>query len=242
MNKSIDTNILDEILDEALPVYVKAKTEQPDVDIKFSEEHEENMRKIFDGVKRKEKFYYATKVVGKVAAVFVVAGVILCMAQPSNSAWKKKIAQFFVREEGTGYSWVVYDDSGDEYKLNFETSKNEIRNCKITFLDYLPAEYTLTVNMNNEKTKYFKLSNNEKTISVKISKEVNMKALDTEATSYLNAVISNIDMNYFSKDNICSYTWYKDNYLFRFYGENVENSEIVKVIENINYEEIEKIF
>lgn len=234
---------LDELLDEAIPIYEKGKNEEKIEEISFSKEHEAKMEKMFERIKRKEDFLDMAKVVTKVAAVLVVAFVLLGTFEPSNSAWKKRITEFFVKDEGTGYSWIVYDDSGDSYKLNFDAQKkNTGKNYKITFFNYLPDGYTLIIKTNNSVNKYFQLESNEKVISVKISESLSVKALDTEDTESEKININNIETAHYVKDDICSYTWFKDGYLFRFYGKNVEGDEMIKIIENINYDEIDKIF
>lgn len=233
---------LDELLDEAIPIYEKGKNEEKIEEISFSKEHEAKMEKMFERIKRKEDFLDMAKVVTKVAAVLVVAFVLLGTFEPSNSAWKKRITEFFVKDEETGYSWVVYGDSGDSYELNFDTQKKTNRKYRITFFDYLPSGYTLNIKSNNNINKYFQLKSDTKIISAKISKDTNMKALDTENTKSEKVTIDGINVNYYIKDNMCSYTWFKDDYLFRFYGKNVEDDEMTKIIENINYDEIDKIF
>lgn len=234
---------LDELLDEAIPIYLKRKDVPKNEEISFSEEHEKNMQKIFESVDKKEKVHETIKIMCKVAAVFICAIVILGVTEPSNSAWKFKITEFFVKEEKESeYSWVVYGDSGDSYELNFNVQKDKDKTYKITFLDYLPEGYTLSVNADNKKSKYFELSNGKSMISVKISKESNIKAIDTENVYSENILFNGITMNHFAKDETCSYTWFKDEYLFRFYGKNIEHEEMKKIIENINYDEIEKVF
>lgn len=233
---------LDELLDEAIPIYEKGKNEEKIEEISFSKEHEAKMEKMFERIKRKEDFLDMAKVVTKVAAVLVVAFVLLGTFEPSNSVWKKRITEFFVKDEETGYSWVVYGDSGDSYELNFDTQKKTNRKYRITFFDYLPSGYTLNIKSNNNINKYFQLKSDTKIISAKISKDTNMKALDTENTKSEKVTIDGINVNYYIKDNMCSYTWFKDDYLFRFYGKNVEDDEMTKIIENINYDEIDKIF
>ena len=94
---------LDELLDEAIPIYEKGKNEEKIEEISFSKEHEAKMEKMFERIKRKEDFLDMAKVVTKVAAVLVVAFVLLGTFEPSNSAWKKRITEFFVKDEGTGY-------------------------------------------------------------------------------------------------------------------------------------------
>lgn len=243
MSKQDVNRKLDELLDEAIPMYEKRKNEEKFEDIAFSKEHEAKMKKIFDGVRRKEKFYDVAKVTTRVAAVIIVAFVLLGTFEPSNSAWKKKITEFFIKDEGTGYSWVVYGDSGDSYELNFGTKKKNNKKCKITFLNYLPNGYTLDVKSDNEINKYFHLKgNNNCDILIKISKNSNLKALDTENASNEKVIVSGIEMNYYAKGNMCSYAWLKDSYLFRFYGKNIEEYEMTKIVENIDYDEIEKIF
>lgn len=233
---------LDELLDEAIPIYLKRKDVPKNEEISFSEEHEKNMQKIFESVDRKEKVHETIKIMCKVAAVFICAIVILGMTEPSNSAWKFKITEFFVKTDSTCYSWVVYGDSGDSYELNFDAQKDVNKKYKITFMNYLPDGYTLRVNADNKKTKYFKLIDGEKIISVKISKERNIKTLDTENVNNESVVINGIRMSHFLKENMCSYAWFKDDFLFRFYGENIEHEEMTKIIENIDYDEIEKVF
>lgn len=233
---------LDELLDEAIPIYLKRKDVPKNEEISFSEEHEKNMQKIFESVDKKEKVHETIKIMCKVAAVFICAIVILGVTEPSNSAWKFKITEFFVKTDSTDYSWVVYGDSGDSYELNFNAQKDASKKYKITFLNYLPDGYTLRVNADNKKTKYFKLIDGEKIISVKISKERNIKTLDTENVNNESVVINGIRMSHFLKENMCSYAWFKDDFLFRFYGENIEHEEMTKIIENIDYDEIEKVF
>lgn len=234
---------LDELLDEAIPIYLKRKDVPKNEEISFSEEHEKNMQKIFESVDKKEKVHETIKIMCKVAAVFICAIVILGMTEPSNSAWKFKITEFFVKEEKESeYSWVVYGDSGDSYELNFDAQRDVNKKYKITFMNYLPDGYTLSINVDNKRIKYFKLKNDNKEISVKISKEVNLKTLDTENADSEEDIINGITMAHYSKKDTCSYAWFKDNYLFRFYGENVEHEEMTKIIENINYDEIEKVF
>lgn len=233
---------LDELLDEAIPIYLKRKDVPKNEEISFSEEHEKNMQKIFESVDKKEKVHETIKIMCKVAAVFICAIVILGMTEPSNSAWKFKITEFFVKTDSTGYSWVVYGDSGDSYELKFDAQRDVNKKYKITFMNYLPDGYTLSINVDNKRIKYFKLKNDNKEISVKISKEVNLKTLDTENADSEKDIINGIAMAHYSKKDTCSYAWFKDNYLFRFYGENVEHEEMTKIIENINYDEIEKVF
>lgn len=233
---------LDELLDEAIPIYLKRKDAPKKEEISFSEEHEKNMQKIFESVDKKEKVHETIKIMCKVAAVFICAIVILGVTEPSNSAWKFKITEFFVRTDSTGYLWVVYGDSGDSYELNFDAQKDASKKYKITFLNYLPDGYTLSINVDNKKIKYFELRKADIMISVKISKENNIKMVDTEDVDSENIVFNGINMSHFAKDETCSYAWFKDDYLFRFYGKNIEHEEMTKIIENVDYDEIEKVF
>lgn len=248
-NSEANDKKLDELLNATLPTYVKMKNENvndTNEEVVFSKEHEENMRKLFENMKSGKRKTYsnsrtnvAKRLIPKVAIILIAAYAIFGVFMPSNSAWKERITKFFVQDEGTGYSWILYGDPDDLYDLRFG-EKNDGKSYKISFLKYLPKGYTINKITNTSRSKYFKLENNNSKIYFKIIVASN-NTLDNEETGNDVIEINNRKIYCRQKENEITFSWNDNKLVYNLHG-NIEYDELIKIIENIDYEEIDKIF
>ncbi len=248
-NSEAEEKKLDELLSAALPVYVKMKNENvndADEEVVFSKEHEENMKKLFENMKNGKSTTYhksrtniAKRLIPKVAIILIATYAMFGVFMPSNSAWKERITKFFVQDEGTGYSWVLYGDPDDLYDLRFG-EKNDGKSYKISFLKYLPKGYTISKITDVGKSKYIKFENAGLRICFKFGKNLSNVVDNEEAQSNL-IVVNNKNIYYCQKDKEITFTWSDDSLTYILYG-NVSYDDFVEIIENIDYEEINDIF
>lgn len=248
-NSEAEEKKLDELLSAALPVYVKMRNENvndADEEVAFSKEHEENMKKLFENMKNGKNTTYhksrtniAKRLIPKVAIILIATYAMFGVFMPSNSAWKERITKFFVQDEGTGYSWVLYGDPDDLYDLRFG-EKNDGKSYKISFLKYLPKGYTISKITNTSKSKYIKVENNSSRICLKITMALS-NVLDNEETENDIVEINNRKIYYCQKDEEITFSWNDNEMMYNLYG-NIEYNELVRIIENIDYEEIDRIF
>ena len=248
-NSEAENKKLDELLSAALPVYVKMKNENAndaDEEVVFSKEHEENMKKLFENMKNGKSTTYhksrtniAKRLIPKVAIILIATYAMFGVFMPSNSAWKERITKFFVQDEGTGYSWVLYGDPDDLYDLRFG-EKNDGKSYKISFLKYLPKGYTISKIVNTGKSKYLKIENGNFKISFKVGELANNTIDNEEITSDI-IFVDNKKIYSNQKDDDITFSWTNDEKMYTLYG-NIEYDELIKVIENVDYEEIDKIF
>lgn len=248
-NSEAEEKKLDELLSAALPVYVKMKNENvndADEEVVFSKEHEENMKKLFENMKNGKSTTYhksrtniAKRLIPKVAIILIATYAMFGVFMPSNSAWKERITKFFVQDEGTGYSWVLYGDPDDLYDLRFG-EKNDGKSYKISFLKYLPKGYTITSITDLEKSKYIKLEKDDQKIIFKVS-NVLQTVHDSEKSVNQILNIDNMEIYYSKKNDNEAFSWNNDEKMFNLYG-NIEYDELVDIIKSIDYEEIDRIF
>lgn len=248
-NSEAEEKKLDELLSAALPVYVKMKNENAndaDEEVVFSKEHEENMKKLFENMKNGKSTTYhksrtniAKRLIPKVAIILIATYAMFGVFMPSNSAWKERITKFFVQDEGTGYSWVLYGDPDDLYDLRFG-EKNDGKSYKISFLKYLPKGYTIVDIANTGKSKYVRFESDSHKIRFKVS-EFSRNIIDNEKTERTVAEIDGRKIYFSQKKDDITFSWTSNEKMYTLYG-NIEYDELIKIIENIDYEEIDRIF
>lgn len=237
MKKEILDTILDNMLKDAIPKYLEKTDREAKRKVEYSKEHEEKMAKIFAEVRRKERIVETNKMLKRVAIVLIVICVLSIAFNPSIcNAWKEKIVEFFIKAQKE-YSWIVYDDPAavDELIYNPAIDNTHI---KIDFLEYIPEGYILEKADEKFPWLYINFQKDNSKITLKISATLNT-AIDTENTHFEQMSVDETDVYYMLKGDIHSFCWNKDKYILRLNG-SVDKEELIKLIEGIDYEKIEK--
>ena len=251
----MDDKFVDKLLDELIHEAVKQPTkEEPDTikdeEITFSEEHEQKMQELFASVRKKERLTQAFSVTTKVAAVIVVATALIVFTPTAINAWKEKIKEFFIKEEAE-YSWIKFGDpseadgfnvvhSGEDNGLNDMLSVSS-GDLKVDFLGYVPEGFEVSEVVKDKPfSRLIALKKYENVLTIRITKE-SSKAMDTENQELIKIKIGNKKMYQTQKNNDTIIILENNGYVFKVLG-TAEYKEIIKVIENINYEKVENIF
>lgn len=248
MKKETYDENFNHIVDEAINEYVKKEQIEQDKNstekVEYSEIHNQKMKELFEEARKKEKSKILSRTIKyAVAVIAVLAILIISFSGPVQIAFKEKFGDFFISNKSE-YSWIVSANEDDIYILDFISGDEEM-NAKITFLDYLPNGYKMTIVEDNWRSKIIELNKNEIIINIKIAKSSLNRALDDiinsdEIDNKEVISINDIDILRYILNNSTAYTWEKDDVVYLVYG-NADKDIIENIIKGINYKEIKKI-
>lgn len=235
MKRKIANKVFDEMIEQAVKEYVEEQPEENYEKVEFSDDHKGKMNTLFEEVARREEQRKRDYTMLKVAAIFIFAVITISLLSPQISAWRERILKFFMKDK-QDYSWVAYGDERDLEELVDDSNKDEY---DISFLGYVPEGFKVNKYEVTPKTLYVRLRKDDKEIIFRISNITN-RALDTEETETVHEIINGMDTLFILKDNDKRYIWNVNDSIYDLSG-NISKEDLVKIIENIDYEKIEKI-
>lgn len=230
----------DEELRNALQEYVQNSNYEITEKVKFSKKHKAKMNKLFEDVREGKRTsdkshshqFNVNKFI-KVAVFILIVLFVTVFVAPNMMAWRKgKLGIYGEKQEE--HSWTLPNDTSEILENN--PLENEEY---INVFGYLPEGYIVDEIRITENSQYIKLKFANDDLTFKVSKSIN-QASDTEGMEVENIVIDDKNM-IFMKKNTNIFIWSDNVNGYRLYSE-LAKEELIKVIENINYDEIENFF
>ena len=204
----------------------------------FSEEHKQKMNALFESVKAKEKKKTSRVVLKSVAIIILGVVVIMGAFTPKIKAWKEKILQFFIKDKEK-YSWISYGDPSETEGL-VEKDDEYYKKIISSIFGYIPEGYECEIKEYTPRVLRINLIGHEDVLTVKVSSTTN-NAIDTERVDSEHIVINGVELTYYYTNGINLFTWNNDNCVYDLHS-TASKEELIKIIENINYQEIKNIF
>ena len=106
-NKFLD-KMYENMIEEAAMMYLKTEKVSKTKNVKFSEVHEQKMKKLFRKVKNEERIKNINKVTKKVAVILVCTLAITCGLITSVKAWRKEIVKFIMKNNDDNYMSIKF--------------------------------------------------------------------------------------------------------------------------------------
>lgn len=238
-------NNFDEELEQALLEYVQNTEVATNEKIAFSKQHKKKMEKLFEDVRNSNfekgnidetkgnSYHFNVRIFARVAVFIILALLITIAVTPSMVAWRKDKLDLYGGESGE-YSWILPNDTSSILKSNAENVNVE----DLTFFGFLPDDCKVIEGFYSSNSYYVKLECNGKYISLKMSYETD-RAIDVENIEFEKLIINQNDVFFLYKEGTNTFAWSYDNKNYDLHG-NLNKDELIKIIENMNYEEIEK--
>ena len=240
-------NNFDEKLEIALREYVQNTEITVNEKVKFSKKHKQKMKKLFEDVKNYDfekiaasdtkgnAYQFNVRKFARVAVFIILALLITIMVTPSMVAWRKEELSLYGGESGE-YSWILPDDITEILENNGESVRGE----DLTFFGYLPEKSVVKTQEIVRNCYYTKIKVDDKEIMFKVLCNSD-RAIDIENTTEEKITIKEKEIFILEKDDVYSFIWYCDEKNYNLMG-NLNKNDMIKIIENINYEKIEEIF
>lgn len=247
----------DEMLKDALREYVKDTESEPTEKIKFSKRHERNMESIFKSIENGTLGNF--EVVSKddcensnvkanahgisfsynrfaKVAIFVISAIVVSLAvAPGIEAWRTDELSLY-GENQDEYAWILPNDISGMLEVDNNSGEQYLE-----IFGYLPEGTELEKVVANTSSLYIKVISVNGTFNFKVNKSLYNISTDSENVDKKEILIDNMKVNYYIMDNNRAFLWNNKESLCHLYG-NLEYSEMISIIENIDYDKIEKYF
>lgn len=242
----------DEILEKSLKEYVK-ESEAKTINvpkIRFSKRHEANMEELFKAVengnfgdiednkkdtKSKNIIDFATLKKSNYVkyikiAVFILIALVTSMAiAPTMKAWRKEDISVYSRSRNN-YAWLLKNDKTE----TMESTNSDYQEYMEAF-GYLPEGFEIESVVSDSIARYIKFKNpNEEEIILKINENFN-NAVDFKGNYLKKIETSRYEVLFFERESLNIYVWQYNEKDYFIYTK-CEFDEIIKMIENINFE------
>lgn len=230
-NKFLD-KMYENMIEKAAMMYLKTEKVSKTKNVKFSEVHEQKMKKLFRKVKNEERIKNINKVTKKVAVILVCTLAITCGLITSVKAWRKEIVKFIMKNNDDNYMSIKFGEEQEESGDIEET--NQYKTDEIHFM-YLPEGFEvseLDLNQFSEGV-FFRNNNGDYIITLREYISEFLKDADIEKTC--SEKIKTKDKEIFKivkEDKRMSFVWYGEKYAYEVYS-SLGEEEILKVIKNI---------
>ncbi|MBQ8299123.1 MAG: DUF4367 domain-containing protein [Clostridia bacterium] len=239
-------NNFDKELEQALCEYVQNTEVTTNEKITFSKKHKKKMEKLFEDVRnsnfekgnidetKRNSYHFNVRIFARVA-VFIILGLLITIAvMPSMVAWRTdKLGMY--GDETDEYAWFLLNDITSILKNDGDGMKIE----DLTFFEYLPKGSVVKEKVTMRNCYYIKINVDSEEFVFKVLLSSN-RAIDTENIELKRIMINENETFLLEKDDVCSFVWYFDGKNYNLFG-TLRKNEMIKIIENINYEEIDKI-
>ena len=218
MNKN--SNDFDKLIETAARLAdeeLGSEIKLPENKVEFSDEHIEEMNRLFKSAHRYRRTKSAKSMRLLVCAV-IAAGLLMFAGVFSVGAWRSRIMSF-----------IINNSSNTDIRILTENS-NYYRDKYIS-VDYLPEGFEVTENNNRPDNRIMVFENNDLYFYVQgYDIDVNCN-IDTEDSIQENIKIRNYNGIYLESPKIKSVVYNTDKKIFMFSG-NIPKEELIKVAEN----------
>ena len=229
-NKFLD-KMYENMIEEAAMMYLKTEKVSKTKNVKFSEVHEQKMKKLFRKVKNEERIKNINKVTKKVAVILVCTLAITCGLITSVKAWRKEIVKFIMKNNDDNYMSIKFGEEQEESGDIEET--NQYKTDEIHFM-YLPEGFEvseLDLNQFSEGV-FFRNNNGDYIITLREYISEFLKDADIEKTCSEKIKTKDKEIFKIVKEERTSFVWYGEKYAYEVYS-SLGEEEILKVIKNI---------
>ena len=237
---------INEIIKQGLEEYAKADTKPETMEVKFSKEHEEKMKAMFDNMRKGNKskkpedrelvIHIKFNWLTKVAVAIIVVGVFVSAVSKGIKAWRESKLNSYEGESGE-YSWLLPNDTSEMYEP--KTDEEKILYVENIF-EGLSGEIKEVEIYENSKIQRINFSYNNQKIFFKYGQNRNIGIDDQESEKEI-IYIGGIEVIRHINEKFTTYTWNYEDTMFSIYGENTKIN-VEEIIECINYEKIETNF
>ena len=230
-NKFLD-KMYENMLEEAAMMYLKTEKVSKTRNVKFSEVHEQKMKKLFRKVKNGERIKNINKVTKKVAVILVCTLAITCGLVTSVKAWRKEIVKFIMKNNDDNYMSIKFGEDQEESGDIEET--NQYKTDEIHFM-YLPEGFEASRLDSNQFSQGVFFSDNNGNYIVTLREYISEFFKDADIEKTCSEKIKAKDKEIFrivKEDERVSFVWYGEKYVYEVYS-NLEEDEILKIIKNI---------
>ena len=237
---------INEIIKQGLEEYAKAETKPETMEVKFSKEHEEKMKAMFDNMRKDNKskkpedrelvIHIKFNWLTKVAVAIIVVGVFVSAVSKGIKAWRECKLNSYEGKSGE-YSWLLPNDTSEMYKK--KTDEEKIEYVKEIFPS-LSGEITNVEMTDNNKMIRLVFECDKEKISLKIRNTVNI-GMNDETTYDQIIYEDDTKILYCEYDDGISFKWNIENLYCDLYG-NFSLEEGRNIIKTMNYEKIETNF
>lgn len=235
---------INEIIKQGLEEYAKAETKPETMEVKFSKEHEEKMKAIFDNMRKANKskkpedrelvIHIKFNWLTKVAVAIIVVGVFVSAVSKGIKAWRECKLNSYEGKSGE-YSWLLPNDTSEMYK---KKTQEEAEEYVRSIFPGLSGEISEIEIANYSKTARIKFDYCGFTVSMKIASGMNL-GVDKQNNNY-TAIEENEGYYSVSGENT-SIIWENEGKTYNIYGEFLIE-DALKLLDSINYEKIETNF
>ena len=246
----------DEMLKDALREYVKDTESEPTEKIKFSKRHERNMESIFKSIENGTLGNF--EVVSKddcensnvkanahgisfsynrfaKVAIFVISAIVVSLAvAPGIEAWRTDELSLY-GENQDEYAWLLPNDITERLEIDVENGEEYLE-----IFGYLPEGIEIEKIVDSASSLYIKVNSFDKNVNLRVF-ENNKPTIDMEFENKRDVFLDDLKIEIYLNNNVETYIWNKNKRMYRLYGD-IESTEIIKIIESINYEKVEKFF
>lgn len=229
-NKFLD-KMYENMIEEAAMMYLKTEKVSKTKNVKFSEVHEQKMKKLFRKVKNEERIKNINKVTKKVAVILVCTLAITCGLITSVKAWRKEIVKFIMKNNDDNYMSIKFGEEQEESGDVEET--NQYKTDEIHFM-YLPDGFEVSESDSNQLSQsvFFRNSNDNYIVILREYIKKFSKEADIEKTCSEKIKMKDKEIFKIVKEERTSFVWYGEKYAYEVYS-NLEDNEILKIIKNI---------
>ena len=229
-NKFLD-KMYDNMLEEAAMMYLKTEKVSKTKNVKFSEVHEQKMKKLFRKVKNEERIKNINKVTKKVAVILVCTLAITCGLVTSVKAWRKEIIKYIKKNNDDNYMSIKFGEDQEESGDIEET--NQYKTDEIYFM-YLPEGFEV-VESNLNKSLQSILFRSDVNYIIILREQICEVLKESDIEKTCSEKLKTKDKEIFKivkEDGRTSFLWYGEKYVYEVYSD-LEEEEILKVIKNI---------
>ncbi len=254
----------DEMLKDALREYVKDTEAEPTEKVKFSKRHERNMEAIFKSIENgtlgnfevepateienvevtenvententkiitinKFNFRRLTKV-----AIFVIFALIISLVAPGIEAWRTDDLNLY-GENQDEYAWILPNDISEMLEVDSASGDEYLK-----IFGYLPEGAKIEKALDSVSGLFIKIGIYDKYANLRIYSN-NNPTIDLENLISKEILLNGRKIEVYFNDDIDVYVWTNELRMYRLYG-NLNENEMKKIIEKINYEKIEIFF
>lgn len=229
-NKFLD-KMYENMIEEAAMMYLKTEKVSKTKNVKFSEVHEQKMKKLFRKVKNEERIKNINKVTKKVAVILVCTLAITCGLITSVKAWRKEIVKFIMKNNDDNYMSIKFGEEQEESGDIEET--NQYKTDEIHFM-YLPDGFEVSEADSNQLSQsvFFRNSNDNYIVILREYIKKFSKEADIEKTCSEKLKTKDKEIFKIVKEERTSFVWYGEKYVYEVYSD-LEEEEILKIIKNI---------
>jgi len=116
MDNDFFDKVLDDIISEAVPLYLEEENKKYEniEEVKFSEIHNQKMKKIFKDLKRKENKKRFIKCTKKVAIVIASAILVTGLLFTTVEAWRREVVKYIMENKSDNYMEIRFANPENE--------------------------------------------------------------------------------------------------------------------------------